>query len=244
MQRTGLRPAADRQDVRRTPEHCYAQAVTHKLQAADVALRGNQALTLYTCAAADGLYELWIVGRARTAGVIDHYFTHDDLVSHLSYAVPGDLRWRDAPLSAIPANRMGHGFVLGVSVAAHKVIDHERAQYHLANGLSALPLDKAVAHRAGKLLVASWSDTVTSLTLGADGVLAVSGTPNREHPLFDLSPAPDTWSFFQWQLRLLHQSTGRGLRLVVLSVTDRELHIAQAAARHTAMIAHVFTRAS
>jgi hypothetical protein len=189
------------------------------------------------------LYELWVVSRARTTVVSDHYFTRDDLVSRLGYTAPGDLRWRPADMPEIPTDRIGHGFVLGVTVAADKVIDHDSVTDHLANGLTCLPSDKAALKRAASQLIGSWSDPVVSVTLADDGRLAMSGTPDEGHPLFVRAPRPDSWSFGEWYLHLLHKSAGHGIRQVVLFVSDRELHIGQPSwGRQRNLIAHVLTR--
>jgi hypothetical protein len=221
--------------------------VSERLLAADVPLRGSQGLTLYTRPRGGGLYELWVVGRYKTAGVIDHHFTRTDVASVLGYAAPGDLRWRSADLSEIPAKTMGHGFVAGSTVPVDKVIDYDPPHYHLASGINGLPLDRSAFARARKDIAGNWTDSVVSLMFGADSALQVVGTPGDRHPLFWAQPIPDTWSFSSWQLWLMHRRTKGGIKVTVLHVSDSELHIAQAPPTQRgepALIAHVFTRRS
>ena len=217
------------------------------IRSVDIPIHNTQLLQVFTRLRRPGVFDVWIVTAA--AGhreVHDHYLTRDDLEGRLHYSRPGDLAWRDATPSEIPADRGTSGFVMGATIPARKVLDFDSLCDHLTGAIVTLPLDRRALAAARRGIPGQWSDGTTLATFERPSRLRLS-PPGRPYP-FDGGancPPPDSWTFGSWQLRLMNKKHHCGVRVSVLRVDQDELHVGDLGSlrgRPGDALAHVFRR--
>lgn len=195
-------------------------------------------------------FELWNVGPVKgRRRILDHYLTHDDLEAKLEYANSGDLVWRNAKESDLPRGNYFSASKLEAAANARMFLDFKTnlAQplvYHIASSVNLLPLVRKVFISAQKTIMGCWTDGTARVSIKSGSELAFSYLIERPHPLNSHwrmhGYHPDHWNFKGWQLFLWNKEHGTAMRIGVIRVDERELHIWNE--QHPHRIAHVFRR--
>src|SRR5437867_7849604 len=92
-------------------------------------------------------FEFWVVGPAKGHRMLlDHHVTHDDLEARLEYAQAGDLIWRDAVRSEMPAEKHQNAIEMEETIRLDTFWDFEKLHQSVTGHLGAisfLMMDKA-----------------------------------------------------------------------------------------------------
>jgi hypothetical protein len=212
-------------------------------------------------------FEVWLAGPLNgRRTLLDHHLTHDDLEAHLEYASSGDLVWRDAARSGIPAEKHQNAIEMEATIEQGTFWDYDDPQLdemeaiaRQAEGLPALSgsnrsvtrhldsisflvTDKEAINAAKKRLLGQWTDGVVTLNIGPEHKLGWSCT-DQKHPLNvgqrTHGHAPDWWNFAMWSLGLMNREHQCGTHTGVLRVDEQELHLLSG---HPNRMADVFQR--
>jgi hypothetical protein len=109
-------------------------------------------------------FEFWAVGVAKDSRVIiAHRLTHNDLEARLEYARPGDLAWREADPSEIPAEK--HPRAVEMEAATARGVFSDSVDDQL-RPCSFLDRDRKTTAAAKKLILGRWTDG--ALTFGIE----------------------------------------------------------------------------
>jgi hypothetical protein len=112
-------------------------------------------------------FEVWIVGPVQKRRVVlDHHLTHDDLETRLEYAKAGDLLWREAKDSQIPAEK--HQNAIEAEENISTFWDYEKLHQSVTGHLSSIALlstDKAESNAAKLAIPGRWTDGIVTVSL-------------------------------------------------------------------------------
>ena len=210
-----------------------------------ITVHNNQRLEVFVEKLKHG-FEIWLVGPVKGRRVIlDHHLTHDDLEARLEYAEAGDLVWRDAAHSEIPAEKHQNAVEMEETIKRGTFVDfevlHQSVSGHFG-GIGFLEGDRKESNTAKKALLGRWTDGVVTLTMEPNNKLKWSCT-DRQHPLNVGEQvhkhAPDWWNFARWRLALMNDEHKCGTHIGVLRADEQELHLCGS---HLHRIAQVFHR--
>ena len=215
-----------------------------------ITVHNNQILEVFVKKRKDD-FELWTVGPIKRHRVIlDHHLTHDDLEAHLAYVKSGDLIWRAASRSEIPADKHQNAIEMEETIKHGSFWDYEHwpeeagrsVARHLAP-IVFLTTDKKEVTAAKKAILGRWTDGVVTLSIEPNNKLKWScadsnhslnvGEKIHGHP-------PDWWNFAMWRLALINDKHKCGTHVGVLRVDEHELHLDSSRPHR---LAHVFRRA-
>jgi hypothetical protein len=116
--------------------------------------------------------------------------------------------------------------------------------YHFASTVNLIPIDRKAFNVSKKAILGRWTDGTVVVNFKPDAKLEWSCSTNEPNPFNSGARThgyhPDWWSFVSWQLSLINNEHKAGLRIGVLRVDERELHVWEE--NHPNKMAHVFFR--
>ena len=214
-----------------------------------IKVHNNQIIEIFVDKFGDG-FEFWAIGMVRGHRmVIDHHLTHDNLEARLEYAKQGDLIWRDATRSEIPAEKHKKAIAQEETIARDVFWDYEgrseggiqTVTCHLG-AIDFLTVDRRESAVAKDIILGQWTDGVLTFSLASGNRLQWS-CADRQHWLNSgegvHGHAPDWWNYAKWRIAFMNHEHGCGTHVGVLHIGKHELHLEGG---HLHRMAHIFHR--
>jgi hypothetical protein len=185
-------------------------------------------------------FELWIVGMVKERRmVLSHHLTHGDLETHLEYARPEDLIWRDAERSEIPDEKHQNAIEMEETITRGVFWDGVASHF---DSIAFITKDRKALLSAQKAILGRWTDGSLTFDLKPEHGLAWSCTDPKHWLGRFAGPNPDWWNFKQWQFAFMSdvgKNSMSGCRNEIIHVDERELHFRGG---HKNRMAYVFRR--
>jgi hypothetical protein len=189
----------------------------------------------------EDFFEVWMVGVVKERRmVLDHHLTHDDLEGQLEYARSGDLIWRDADRSQMPAEKHENAGEMEDTIRRGVFWDGGAGGHF--DSMAFITKDRKALQAAKRAMPGRWTDGTLTFRLEPEHKLDWSCSDEQYWLNRRADPAPDWWDFNQWQFPLMSRmgtTDACGIRTEVIHVGDRELHLRGG---HPNRMAHVFRR--
>jgi len=128
-----------------------------------IPIRNTQKVEVFVEKHAD-YFELWIVGLVKERRmVLSHHLTRGDLETHLEYARPEDLIWRDAERSEIPTEKHQNAIEMEETIS-RGVFRDGGVGTHI-DSIAFITKDRKALLSAQKLLLGRWTDGTLTFDL-------------------------------------------------------------------------------